>query len=227
MLKNIVKIISFVAIALLGGILGGQILRLPQDGGPVYVTEKKEVYIQENNALENAIDKTKNVIVGVRSKTAGGKITEGSGLTLTSDGLMLTLSSLIPKGSTFYFYVDGKPVNYQILKRDAVSDLALIKLEKNNLATVGFVETDKIKLGQRVFLLGNLFASSTPEIFAREGIISRIGQNFFETDIAKTGDIQGSILFDIEGKIIGVNKLNKDGNLIVVPASVIKAFGGF
>jgi serine protease Do len=230
MIKKIAKIIGIFALGILGGIFADQVFRfyLPpeQDGRPIYMTEKKEVVIRENIALTNSIEKVKNTVIGVKSKTQAGKIIEGSGLTITADGLIVALADLIPQGSTFYFYIDGRPVAYQILKRDAKLNLALIKVEKNNLATASFAEMDKIKLGQRVFSLGVIFASSTPENIIDEGIIRKLSANFIETNMVKIENAQGSILFDIEGNVVGINQTDEEGNLTTIPISVIKGFVG-
>jgi len=137
MLKNIFKILAIFIIGMVGGIFADQIFwpyfverplfyqyRLEQS--PVYVTERKEVYIQENVVLKNAIEKVEKVVVGVRTETKAGKILEGSGLILTADGLVITLAELVPSGSTFNFFVEGESVSFQILKRDSKENLALI-----------------------------------------------------------------------------------------------------
>ncbi|MFH1894858.1 MAG: serine protease, partial [Patescibacteria group bacterium] len=234
MAKNVLKILGFFAVGMLGGIFAEQVLwpyfverpffeKYGLSQPPVYVTERKEVIIQENTALENAIEKVQDTIIGVRtlyqdkSGTGQAKTLEGSGLIITSDGLIVTLSELVPKGSSFYFYVGGKAVSYQILKRDAKLNLTLIKVEKNNLPTAGFADMDKIKLGERIFLIGNVFASSTPEIIVDEGIIKKIDASHIKTNIIKTEGLSGSVLFDIEGNVIGLNRVDAEGNVITIP----------
>ena len=128
MLKNLFKIVGIFILGIGGGIFADQILwpyfierplfhqyRLEQS--PVYLTERKEVTIQENVALKNAIERVEKTVVGVRSVKKDGKILESSGLIITSDGLVITLAEIVPQGSTFGFFVDGEKVNFQILKR--------------------------------------------------------------------------------------------------------------
>ncbi|MFH1401660.1 MAG: serine protease [Parcubacteria group bacterium] len=238
MLKNILRILEIFAVGMMGGIFATQVLwpyfverpffeKYGLSQPPVYVTEIKEVIIQENTALENAIEKNQKTIIGIRAKTQAGKIIEGSGLVVTSDGMIVTLAELIPQGSSFYFYVGGKAAAYQILKRDAKLNLALIKVEKNNLPTAGFADMDKIKLGERIFLIGTVFASSTPEIIVDEGIIKKIDTSYIKTSIAEAEGVTGSALFDIEGNILGLNSIDKEGKIVTIPVSKIKIFVGF
>jgi S1-C subfamily serine protease len=241
MLKSIFKIITIFIIGMVGGIFADQIFwpyfierplfyqyRLEQK--PIYLTERKEIYIQENKALKEAIEKVEKVVIGVKTETrlpsGSKKILEGSGLILTADGLVITLAELVPQGSVFNFFVEGKPVSYQILKRDQKENLALIKLEKTNLPTVGFANLEKLKLGERVFLVGLTSASTEDGIkkVVNEGIVTNFDQNLIETNIFEKSSLAGSPLFDIEGKVLGLNTINKEGKVISLSISQIRIF---
>lgn len=237
MLKNIFKIISIFIIGIVGGIFADQILwpyfierplfhqyRLEQS--PVYVTERKEITIQENVAIINAIEKVEKVVVGVRTETKTEKILEGSGLIITSDGLMVTLAELVPQGSNFSFFIDGEKVNFQILKRDLKENLALVKIEEANLPTVSFANLEKLKLGERVFLVGVIFEKGEPSEIVNEGIVKSFDQDFIKTNIFEENILKGSPLFDIEGNVLGLNTIDKEGKVIAIPISKIKSFAG-
>lgn len=237
MLKNIFKILAIFIIGMGGGIFADQILwpyfverplfyqyRLEQ--APIYLTERKEIYIQENLALKNAIEKVEKSVVGVRTKTKTGKILEGSGLILTTDGLLVTLAELVPSGSVFNFFVDKELSSFQILKREPKENLALIKLEKTNLPTVGFADLEKLKLGERVFLVGAVFEKAEIKKVVNEGIVKSFDQNSIETNIFEKNILAGSPLFDIEGKVLGINLIDKEGKVITIPISQIRKFAG-
>jgi len=239
MAKNIFKILSIFVIGTVGGIFADQILwpyfierplfyqyRLEQS--PVYVTEKKEttLYVQENFALREAIEKVEKVVVGVKTKTKAGETLEGSGLVVTSDGLIVTLASLVPQGSEFYFFIEGQWPAFQILKRDLENNLALIKLEKGGLATCGFADLEKVKVGERVFLIGTDFSTSTPQKIVNEGIIGFFDENSIQTNIFEEQKIQGSPLFNIEGKALGLNMVDETGRVSAIPVSIIRTFTG-
>ena len=242
MLKNIFKIIGIFILGVVGGIFADQILwpyfierplfyqyRLEQS--PVYVTERKEITIQENVALRNAIEKVEKVVIGVRTETKAGKFLEGSGLIVTSDGLIVTLAELVPQGSTFSFFVDNEPptkflVGGQILKRDLKENLALVKIEKTNLPTLGFADLEKIKLGERVFLVGVVFDKAGLSQIVNEGIVKSFGQDFIKTNIFENYLLAGSSLFNIEGQVLGLNTIDREGKVIAIPISKIKTFAG-
>ncbi|MCX6731533.1 MAG: serine protease [Candidatus Parcubacteria bacterium] len=229
--KSVIKILVIFVIGMAGGIFADQIIwpffdKNPK--APVYVTEEKKItnYIQENTALSEAVGKVEKTVFGVKTKTAAGEVLEGSGLIVTSDGMLVTLADLVPQGSAFYFYLDGQWPAYQILKRDLKNNLALIKIEDGGLSTAGFADLEKLKLGERVFLLGMDFSTSTPQKIINEGIVSFFDKDSIKTNIFDQKSISGSPLFDIEGNVVGLNVVGEDGRVSAIPVSQIKEFIG-
>ena len=239
MAKNILKILAVFIIGAVGGIFADQILwpyfierplfyKYNLEQTPIYLTERKEttMYVQENFALREAAEKVKKVVVGVKTKTKEGKILEGSGLIATSDGLIVTLASLVPQGSEFYFFVEDKWPAFQILKRDTVNNLALIKIAGSGLPTAGFADLEKTKVGERVFLIGTDFGTTTPQQIVNEGIISFLSKDSIQTNIFEEQKIQGSPLFNIEGRVVGLNTVDETGRVLTIPMSTIRPFLG-
>ena len=242
-MKWVLKVLAIFILGIFGGIFANQILwpyfierplfyQYRLEKNPIYVTEKKEIIIQENTALTDAIEKVEKAVIGVRTKTKAGKFLEGSGLILTSDGLVVTLADLVPQGSSFSFFVEGEEVHFQVLRRDLKENLALIKIEKTNLPTVAFANLEKLKLGERVFLVGMVQPPNggwvtSPDLVVNEGIVKSFDEDKIETNIFEKENLSGSPLFDIEGNFLGLNEVEKDGNVISIPVSKIKSFSGF
>jgi len=237
-MKTLLKILGVFILGIFGGIFADQILwpyfierplfyQYRLEKNPIYLTERKEITIQENVALKNAIEKVEKTVIGVKTKTKAGKTLEGSGLIVTSDGLLVTLADLVPQGSNFSFFVDGEIASFQILKRDLKENLVLIKIEKTNLPTVSFFDFEKLKLGERVFLVGVVFEKTGPQKIVNEGIVKSFDEDKIETNISEKENLSGSPLFDIEGNFLGLNKINSDGKVISIPVSKIKTFAGF
>ena len=242
MVKNIFKILAIFILGTIGGIFADQILwpyfverpllyQYQLEKNPVYVTERKEVFIRENVAIIKAVEKVEKAVAGVRTKTgtlaSTGKVLEGSGLIVTSDGLIVTLAELVPQGSAFSFFIDGKPATFQILKRDLKENLALVKIGETNLPTVSFANLEKIKLGERVFLVGAIFENEELLKIVNEGIIKSFNQDFIKTNIFEKDILRGSPLFNIEGEVLGLNTIDLEGKIITIPILKIKQFVGF
>ncbi len=247
MSKFIFQIVIIFIVGTIGGIFADQILwpyfierplfleyRLNQS--PVYVNETKEIYIQENTALELAMEKIDKTILAIKTTKKNGKILEGSGIIVTSDGLAVTLAEIVPEGAEYAFYIkEGtngsfKKTQGKIIKRDLENNLAEIKLEAENLNNPGYADLGKLKLGRRIFVLGAEF-DILPILFVNQGIVSEISQGLIETNIFETKKFLGSPLFDIEGGLIGLNTLDSEedsqNRIITIPVSKIQTFLAF
>ena len=236
MWKNIFKIIFIFIIGMVGGIFADQIFwpyfverplfyQYRLEKTPIYVTERKEVRIQENTALTESIEKVKDSIVGVQSKSKTGKILEGSGLILTSDGLVLTLADLVPQNYEIKIFFGGKESVPKVLQRK--NNLALLKIEEKNLPTISFADFEEIKLGERVFLLGLIFENNLQKMLVNEGIVKSFDENLIQTNIIEEKNLQGSALFNIEGQLVGLNTIDKEGKVIAISIKAIRQFIGF
>ena len=117
MIKNIAKIIAIFMIGIVGGIFAEQIIwpylvekplfeKYELENRPVLLTET--IIIQENTAIVEAIEKVERSVIGIKTQLKTGKTIEGSGLAITSDGLIVTLAEIVPQGETFTFHIDGE-----------------------------------------------------------------------------------------------------------------------
>ena len=240
MIKEIFKIIAILILGALGGLLF-QVVVLPYlftnpyferfqfvkilKEREIVVNPKEEITITENVALEKAIEKVKDSVVFVRSKSKTGKILEGSGLILTSDGLVLTLADLVPQNYEIKILLEGKEFAPKVLQRK--NNLALLKIEEKNLKTISFADFEKIKLGERVFLIGEIFENQTQKKVVNEGIIKTFDEKLIQTNISESKNLQGSPLFDIEGQLVGLNTIDKEGKVTAISIKEIRQFIGF
>ncbi len=249
MTRNILKVIIIFLIGAVGGIFANQIfwpyfverplfLEYNLEQNPIYITETKKITIQENIALQNAIEKVENSVIGIRTKTKKGKDIQGSGLIVASDGLIVTLAEIAPEDSSLSIWLKGSKQEIsdaKVLKRDIKNNLAFIKIEKAHLKTVDFADFEKIKLGQRVFLVGIIFQQekgkkspiTTVTNIVNQGIIKYFNQDLIYTNIFEKTTLAGSPLFDIEGRVLGINLIDKQGKIQTIPCSKIREFIGF
>ena len=102
-----------------------------------------------------------------------------------------------------------------------------MKLSQGGLSTAGFVDFEKLRLGERVFLLGFDFSTTTPQLVVNEGIIKSFNENLIQTNILeKTFLIAGSPLFNIEGNVVGLSTVDQEGRVSAIPAPKLRLFIG-
>ena len=190
----------------------------------IIVNPTQEIIIKENQALEKAIENVEAAVFHLSSPQG-----QGCGFSLTSDGQVLTQASLLPKENSIL--VDGEKTNFRVLKKDSELDLALIKIEKGNLKTTPFADFEKVKHGEKVFLLGDNIVN--------EGIVKQIGdvsQNTrnVPTNIFEKESLNGCPLFTIEGQFVGLSKISllksnfnsSLGQVFILPIPEIRSFTG-
>jgi S1-C subfamily serine protease len=238
MFQRIAKIFIVFIFGIAGGIFADQILwpyfierplfyeyRLEQK--PIEVIEEKNTIIQENEFLQQIVPEVEKSLVAIEIAGTLGRRLLGSGVVITADGLVVALAESVPSGSSLSFSVENEKPEYQILKKDLDKNLALIKLEKDNLIPVKFAGYDSLELGQRVFSLANIELDGGYERSVNEGIIKHYTQKIIQTSIQEEESVQGGPLFNIKGGLTGLLLSNKEGSLKAVSIKEIREFSGF
>lgn len=182
------------------------------------VNKTEKIYLTEDTAFQEIIGKIGNSVVAVRSekrKIGGNEIlTEGSGFILTGDGLIITAGNLAHSLADYFLVIkNGKEIEAKLLKRDEQNNLALLKIEETNLPVVGLGDSGNLKLGETVFLFGIDNKDFMPFInlgFVRS-MNGDLGLSFKGSQLAN-----GSPLMNIKGEVVGLNLIDKDGNIKVV-----------
>lgn len=187
------------------------------------VAPVEQIFVRENDAIQNTIDRVQGTVVGIKSSGARA----GSGLVYTSDGLIVTLSSLVPAGWRITVYPEGKdPLLAQILKRDVKNNLALLKIEDGELKTTGFVDNGGVLLGEQVVLLAKVIEGKESVALVNIGIVKKIGEDSLATSMVERENVDGSPVFDIEGRVVGLVDADFQGNIFVISSSVLRTFLG-
>lgn len=238
-MKNILKIIGILFLGILGSLIF-QALIFPWmlsdpyfekfefvksfKEGKIVVNPKEQIYIQENTALQSSVEKTEKSIVAIQAKTEKA-VFLGSGFIITSDGLIITVADLVPTGAKIIVFLGQEQFTPQIIKKDLKNNLVLLKIEKSGISTTSFFDPDKIKLGQRIFLIGK--NATTLETSVNEGIIKSLVDDTIITNIVESLYFRGGPLFDIEGRLVGVNMVDSSGKVSSISVKTIKTFAGF
>lgn len=235
MSKIVLKLIIVFVIGTIGGIFADQIFwpyfvekplfhkyRLEQ--APINIFETKEITILENEALQNMVSKVEKAVIGLKSTD---RTVEGSGVIITSDGLILVLEDLIPKDKSMTLFLNGNTESYQVIKSDSKKNLALIKIDVSNLPIVGIAEYGSLRYGQRIFLVGAIFGRNGLQKSVNEGIVKTYDEKIIETNISEDISFEGSPLFNIEGELIGLSIIDSDGDVSAISIKEIREFSGF
>ena len=145
-----------------------------------------------------------------RHKPAPGA---GSGFIIESDGYILTNNHVVDGAEEIIVALsDRREREAVIVGQDALSDLAVLKIEGENLPTLDMGSSDSLEAGQWVVAIGSPFGF---EHSVTAGIVSAIGRSlpenngnyvpFIQTDVAINPGNSGGPLLDLNGKVVGIN----------------------
>ncbi|WP_298354190.1 Do family serine endopeptidase [Rhodoblastus sp.] len=141
-----------------------------------------------------------------------GSASLGSGFVIDPSGVIVTNNHVIDGDNDIeVIFTDGAKLKAKVVGVDAKVDIAVLRVNPPKpLAAVHFGDSDKVRVGDWVLAVGNPFAlggSVTAGIISAKGrnIDSGPYDNFLQTDAAINKGNSGGPLFDMAGKVVGVN----------------------
>jgi len=177
----------------------------------------------------------------IQKETVKEKISGGTGFVIDTNGLILTNKHVVEDRAADYSVVfnDGKSYPAQVPARDAVSDLAVLKIEVTNLPVLPIGDSDKISIGETVIAIGNALSEYNNTV--TKGIVSGINRNIvaggmdstahviegaIQTDTAINSGNSGGPLINLRGEVIGINTaVNFNGVALgfAIPSNQLKS----
>lgn len=145
----------------------------------------------------------------------------GSGVILSKNGYIVTNNHVVEDAKEISVSLGDNDKEYpaKLIGRDKGSDLAVIKIEADNLKPIKFANAKNILVGDVVFAIGNPFGVGET---VTQGIVSAINkhgiginkyENFIQTDASINPGNSGGALVDSRGALVGINSaiLSKSG----------------
>ncbi len=144
----------------------------------------------------------------------------GAGAVIDSEGVIITNAHVVKDIQNLtVVFGDGASFPGTVLYVDEISDLALVKINRQNLKPIKFAQEGSLKVGESVVAIGtplsvNLINSAT------KGIVSGIGVNigqhylFTQSDVAINGGNSGGPLVNMKGELVGINSIKYVGSEI-------------
>ncbi|MHB8883357.1 MAG: DegQ family serine endoprotease [Thermodesulfovibrionales bacterium] len=136
----------------------------------------------------------------------------GSGVIVSADGFIITNNHVIEHADEIRITLfDKRSFKAKLIGADAKTDIAVVKVEADNLPTIQWGDSDKLQVGEFVLAIGNPFGLSHTVTM---GIISAVGranvgiadyEDFIQTDAAINPGNSGGPLVSIKGELIGIN----------------------
>ena len=139
----------------------------------------------------------------------------GSGVIISKDGYIVTNNHVIDKADVISVKLnDGREFTGRIIGTDPSTDLALVKIEGEDLPTIPVGDSDQLKIGEWVLAVGNPFnmtSTVTAGIVSAKarslGVYNKGVESFIQTDAAINQGNSGGALVNARGELIGINSV--------------------
>ena len=164
----------------------------------------------------------------------------GSGVILSKDGYIVTNNHVIDGADKLEVLLnDNSTYDARVIGTDEATDLALIKIDADDLSPITFGDSEEVKIGEWVLAVGNPFGFNST---VTAGIVSAkarsLNQNsrggkmgiesFIQTDAALNPGNSGGALVNLKGELIGINSAiysntgSYSGFSFAIPTSIVK-----
>ena len=219
--------------ALVGGAVAGGVVAAVDDGGnrttvisePAPVAARPSTALAKPGDIRTILQKVEPAVVRIDVTSNPDSISSqsgtGTGFVVSPDGVIVTNAHVVnaeTEAAAREIVVtlsDGDTVRGRLIGEDAAQDLAVIKIDRDNLPVVELGESDELQVGDAVVAIGNaLGITGTPTVTS--GIVSGLGRTVrvsseetlvdaIQTDAAINPGNSGGPLVDVNGRVIGIN----------------------
>jgi S1-C subfamily serine protease len=224
--KKSLTYLSLVLMGAAGSLLGTQLLPNRPELVPPSVAQIPAPIPNSGNAnfIANAVDRTGAAVVRIdaaqaarRTRQPGSRVVRGtgSGFIIKPDGLILTNAHVIGGADTVNVTLkDGRRFTGRVLGRDELTDVAVVRIQANNLPAVTIGNSDRLRPGEWAIAIGNPLGLDNT---VTAGIISATGRSssdvgipdrrigFIQTDAAINPGNSGGPLLNQQGQVVGMN----------------------
>ena len=187
---------------------------------PADDTDDREALDAYSVAVSTAAERLIPSVASLRvTRQVGGWTAAGAGSAVAIEPVgYLVTSAHVVAGSEqgVAAFVDGSELSFQVVGRDALSDLAVVRTSGGSPRPAPFGDAARLRVGQLVVAIGNPlgFAGTVTagvvsalgrSLAARDGRASRLVENVIQTDAALNPGNSGGALADSRGRVVGIN----------------------
>jgi len=203
--------------------LVADILRLDEQEATIRAIKKVSPAVVSITVYETQPTQIMDVNTGnITIRNENVKKGAGTGFLISSDGLIITNKHVIntekENGSYKIYLNNGKQYYAQLIGKDPLNDLALLKIFDKNLPFVELGDSDKLSAGTAVIAIGNTLGLYQNSV--TKGIVSGLNRSIVASDQTGNSESLGNViqtdaqinlgnsggpLIDLNGKVIGVN----------------------
>ncbi|HLC95127.1 MAG TPA: S1C family serine protease [Patescibacteria group bacterium] len=207
------------------------------------VNKTENIVVKEDTSIDTVASQAATTVVNIISlpENQGVQTKTGSGVIVTSDGLIVTdRSALISDSARYHILIfDGREFDATLVGVDVFSNLAFLRSDAVNLSAISFANSDDARAGKKLIAIGNS-AEDYQNRFA-SGLLSNINktanlsggvahsseklEGVFEIDFNNLDDYVGGPVIDFNGELQGIVSsvvINGTDVHVLIPANRVR-----
>ncbi len=219
--------------------VGAPGVNIPQGELGTGVTVELEPKADREMSYQQIYEAVSPAVVGIITYVDGLEYGWGSGVVFTPDGYIITNTHVITgSDAAKVIFSDGTEMEARLLGADEKSDIAVIRVEGENLPYAPFGDSESLQVGDEVFAIGNPLGPEYAGTMTN-GIISAISRDIvynghsmtlLQTNAALNEGNSGGPLLNAAGQVIGITNMKimfsysatVEGIGFAIPSTVVK-----
>lgn len=212
---------------------------IPQGKTGTGVTLPVEPLAKESIPMQDIYENVSPAVVGIITYLDGAEYGWGTGVVFTSDGYIITNTHVLMGGDEATVILsDGQEYEAELIGADEKSDIAVIRIQAEDLVFARFGDSDGLRVGDEAYAIGNPLGPAYAGTMTN-GIVSAINRNIvynghtmtlLQTNAALNEGNSGGPLVNAAGQVIGITNMkimftysaNVEGIGFAIPTSVVK-----
>lgn len=197
---------------------------------PQIVTQiqEKTVYVPRSEYFSDAIIAAKNTVVAVQSFKKQKQATEGNGLVITRDGLIVAVKSAIAQDADNYQIVlNGRANSAKLVYKNDASPLIMLSVSGQTFE-VAKLEQNLPELGRELLVFSRKIETNKDEPTIADTFVSQVNEAKGFKIFGNFGsEFNGSALFNGEGLVLGLIDQNHQNNSVVASSEINSFFESY
>ena len=161
--------------------------------------------------------------VAIQSFKGGNMVREGSGIVISSDGVVITTFDVISGADVLQVFHRDKILRAKVIRYDGIKNLALLKVDSADMDVTRLDRDYQFQPGQDVIVSGKMVELSNSVVFAQRGMISYILSKDIVIDTEPNYFLSGSKVINNSGIVVGMSYL-RSGAVRLVTSEAIDDF---
>ena len=161
--------------------------------------------------------------VAIQSFKGGNMVREGSGIVISSDGVVITTFDVISGADVLQVFHRDKILRAKVIRYDGIKNLALLKVDSADMDVTRLDRDYQFQPGQDVIVSGKMVELSNSVVFAQRGMISYILSKDIVIDTEPNYFLSGSKVINNSGIVVGMSYL-RSGAVRLITSEAIDDF---